>query len=110
MNNELENHLRAYQGNIIYDFDNLIQLNWYPERVMKYSKKTNSLLELGLGHGITTDKFSKYFHKHIVLDGSPSVIEQFKEKYPGCPAKIIETYFEKFESNNQFDLIVMGYP
>ena len=109
MNNKLDNYARAYQGEIQYDFDNEILLNWYPNRILNRTKNATSLLELGLGHGYTTNIFSKHFNKHTVLDGSKTIIENFKNKYPGCTAQIVETWFEQFSSEDKFDLIVMGF-
>ena len=109
MKNTLDNHVKAYEGDLQYDFDNEILLNWYPQRIINHSKNANSLLELGLGHGYTTTIFSKNYNKHIVLDGSNAVIQNFKLKYPACKAEIIETYFETFETKETFDLIVMGF-
>ena len=98
----------AYSGTD-YDFDNNIIMNWYPKRIIAQCEKTESLLELGLGHGITTNIFSEYFEDHTVLDASPAVISLFKSKYPDCKAKIIETYFEYFNTDKKFDVIVMGF-
>ena len=109
MENKLDEHAKAYQGEIQYDFDNEILLNWYPQRILKYTKEASSILELGLGHGFTTNIFSKHFNKHVVLDGSKAVITNFKEKYPDCSVDIVETYFENFKSDEKFDLIVMGF-
>ena len=67
MKNILDTHVKAYQGNNLYDFDNTIQLNWYPKRVLEHAKNAKSMLELGLGHGITTCFFSNHFDKHIVM-------------------------------------------
>lgn len=109
MKNTLDNHVKAYQGDLQYDFDNEILLNWYPQRILNNTKDAKSLLELGLGHGYTTNIFSKNFTNHIVLDGSKAIIENFKQKYPDCKAKIVETYFENFQTDEKFDLIVMGF-
>lgn len=109
MKNALDQHVRAYEGELQYDFDNEILLNWYPQRILKHTASCNSLLELGLGHGYTTTIFSKQFSKHVVLDGSNAIIKNFQSKYPDCKAEIVETYFEKFETNEKFDLIVMGF-
>src|ERR1700720_1839467 len=107
MNNNLDNHVRAYEGDLQYDFDIEILLNWYTQRILNFTKESKSLLELGLGHGYTTNIFSKHFNKHIVLEGSPAVIENFRKKYPDCQSTIIETYFEEFSSSGNFDVIVM---
>ena len=109
MKNSLDSHVRAYEGELQYDFDNEILLNWYPKRIMNFSKENESVLELGLGHGYTTNIFAKYFDKHIVLEGSPAVIENFKKRYPDCSCSIIETYFESFSSEEKFDVIIMGF-
>jgi 2-polyprenyl-3-methyl-5-hydroxy-6-metoxy-1,4-benzoquinol methylase len=109
MKNILDKHIKAYEGQNLYDFDNNILLNWYPNRIIKFSSDAKSILELGLGHGFTTKIFSEYFSHHVVLDGSKAVIKNFKKRNPDCPALIIETYFEKFESDEKFDVIVLGF-
>jgi 2-polyprenyl-3-methyl-5-hydroxy-6-metoxy-1,4-benzoquinol methylase len=109
MENILDSHVKAYQGNNLYDFDNEIILKWYPHRVIRFSKNVRSMLELGLGHGYTTDTFSKHFKRYRVLDASPAVIDNFKNKYPDCSAEIVETYFENYSSDEKFDVINMGF-
>ena len=59
--NKLDTHLEAYNGDNLYDFDNTILLKWYPKRVVRHCKNFSSLLELGLGHGFTTNIFSNNF-------------------------------------------------
>lgn len=105
----LDSHLDAYQGKFIYEFDNQIQLNWYPKRVLKHTQNAKSVLELGLGHGISTSLFAKHFERYLVLDASPKVIDNFKNKYSDCKAEIIETYFEEFVSDEKFDVIILGF-
>jgi len=109
MGNILDTHAAAYQGGNPYDFDNEILLNWYPQRVLLHSKDAGSILELGLGHGFTTKLFANSFSRHLVLEGSQAVIRNFTEKFPDCPAQIIETCFEKFSTSARFDVIVMGF-
>lgn len=109
MKNKLDTHAVAYKGRILYDFDNDILLNWYPKRIIELTKNSKSILELGLGHGITTEIFSKHFNNHVVLEGSPAVIKNFKRNFPKCHAQIIETFFEKFESDKKFETIVFGF-
>jgi 2-polyprenyl-3-methyl-5-hydroxy-6-metoxy-1,4-benzoquinol methylase len=109
MGNILDEHIKAYEGNNLYDFDNAIILNWYPKRIVELAPNTNSLLELGLGHGYSTPLFSRTLARHVVLEGSPAVIANFRKKSPECRAEIIETYFERFEGQEQFDVIVMGF-
>lgn len=109
MTNKLDAHVAAYTGNNLYDFDNEILLNWYPKRVLAHSKGAKSILELGLGHGYTTNIFSENFSRHVVLEGSPAVIQNFKAQSPECSAQIVETYFEVFDTEERFDVIVMGF-
>jgi SAM-dependent methyltransferase len=109
MENILDNHVQAYQGLSIYDFDNLIQLQWYPERVVQFSKGASSLLELGLGHGITTSVFEQHFQRHVVVEASPAVIKNFRQRFPDSKVEIAESYFETFDTSERFDVIVFGY-
>lgn len=109
MKNELDKHVIAYQGDQLYDFDNQILLNWYPQRITTMSASATSLLELGLGHGYTANIFSRLYTRHLVLEGSPAVIENFQKKFPECQATIVATYFEEFSTDEKFDVIVMGF-
>lgn len=108
MDSNLDKHVIAYTGSL-YDYDNKIQMNWYPQRILKLISNEESLLELGLGHGIATKIFSNHFKKHFVLDASKAVIDNFKKEYPDCKAQIIETYFEQFQTFEKFDVIIMGF-
>jgi 2-polyprenyl-3-methyl-5-hydroxy-6-metoxy-1,4-benzoquinol methylase len=109
MNNKLDGHVEAYEGRSIYDFDNSILLNWYPERVIAATSGAQSLLELGLGHGITARQFLPHFKRYLVLEGSSAVIANFNKRFPECPVEIIETFFEEFDTKEQFDVIVLGF-
>jgi len=109
MENILDTHMQAYQGQSIYDFDNTIQLEWYPKRIIDFVQGTTSLLELGLGHGITTNVFEPHFNRHVVVEASPAVIKNFYKKFPQSKVKIIESYFETFDTKERFDVIVFGY-
>lgn len=109
MENTLDNHVQAYQGLSIYDFDNTIQLKWYPQRIVRFSRGASSLLELGLGHGITASVFEQHFKRHVVIDASPAVIANFRQRFPQSKVEIAESYFEKFDTTERFDVIVFGY-
>lgn len=109
MNNTLDDHVKAYQGENIYDFDNHILLKWYPQRVRRFSTGARSLLELGLGHGITATVFGQHFQRHVVIDASPAVIANFRKNYPESKAEIVECYFEDFDTSERFDVIVFGF-
>ncbi|MDX2219911.1 MAG: class I SAM-dependent methyltransferase [Burkholderiales bacterium] len=109
MKTNLDDHVGAYQGNNLYDFDNRILLNWYPKRILRHTSGSKSLLELGLGHGFTTNIFSQNFSRHVVLEGSEAVIDNFRTGSPACAAEIVQTYFEEFDTAESFDVIVMGF-
>jgi SAM-dependent methyltransferase len=109
MGNTLDTHVAAYRGESLYDFDNEILLTWYPHRVLRHVGAASSVLELGLGHGFTANIFAGRFDRHVVLEGSPAVIRNFRERFPQCEARIVEAYFEKFSTDEKFDVIVMGF-
>ena len=109
MKNILDQHAKAYEGQSQYDFDNAIMLKWYPLRIIEMTQGADSLLELGVGHGYSTKIFSEHFSRHLVLDGSASVIERFKQEFPDCSAEIVKTCFEDFKSEEKFDVIVLGF-
>jgi SAM-dependent methyltransferase len=109
MTQTLDTHVAAYRGSNLYDFDNEILLNWYPQRIVIGIQGARTLLELGLGHGFATNQFSGLFERHVVLDGSAAVIENFRQKFPACKSEIVETYFENFDTSEKFDVIVMGF-
>jgi SAM-dependent methyltransferase len=109
MKNILDNHVAAYQGDNIYDFDNEILLTWYPHRVLHHAGAARSLLELGLGHGYATDIFSRHFTRHVVVEGSPAVIQNFHDQNPVCKVEIVEAWFESYATDERFDVIVMGF-
>ncbi|CAG4903246.1 class I SAM-dependent methyltransferase [Paraburkholderia saeva] len=109
MSNTLDSHVAAYQSDNLYDFDNEILMTWYPQRILHQAGARSSLLELGLGHGHTVDIFSSKFPRHVVLEGSPAIIQNFRQKHPASRAQIIETYFEEFSTDERFDVIVMGF-
>ena len=109
MSDMLDKHLVAYEGKSIYDFDNRILLNWYSRRILELADGASSLLELGLGHGFTAQVFAGHFARHSILEGSPAVIAHFRKNHPGLAAEIVETYFEAYETAEQFEVIVMGF-
>ncbi len=109
MSDSLDKHVAAYEGNNLYDFDNEIMLDWYPGRIIERSESKNSILELGLGHGLTSKRFSEHFTKHTILEGSQAVINNFEKKYPNCNSGLVKTFFEEYESDETYNVIVMGF-
>lgn len=109
MKSDLDQFLGAYGDGFAYAFDNAIILNWYPQRLIDAHPATSRVLELGIGHGFTCERFSQYFDRYEVIDGSPAVVAQFRKSYPNSRAVVHEGYFETCELQGSFDLIVMGF-
>ncbi len=98
-----------YRPNAATEIESNLMLNWYPQRIISRFKHVSSLLELGLGHGFTAKIFSKACDHYVVLDGSTVVIDQFRQSTPDFIGEIVDTYFEDYIPNQQFDVIVMGF-
>lgn len=102
----LEQYLETYRKDP-FAFENKIMLHTFSSRCIQYSVSKKNYLELGIGHGITIENLSGYFEKVIVLEASPTLVNQYKNKYDNV--ELHETYFENFESTQRFDNIGMGF-
>lgn len=109
MSNNLDNFISAYGDAFRYAFDNEIMLNWYPQRVKALTSAKHSMLELGIGHGYTSREFSRHFARHVVIDGSKSVIDQFRSQFPDCRTELVQGFFEDFDTEDRFDIVMMGF-
>jgi SAM-dependent methyltransferase len=98
-----------YLPNSATEIENNLMLNWYPKRVVKRFAHSESLLELGIGHGFTSQFFQSASDKYTVIDGSSVVIEQFKNNNPEFSGTIVEGYFEEYTTDELYDVIVMGF-
>jgi len=108
--NDLDLNVDAYKKDFKYDFDNDIMLKYYPKRIIEKMNK-GSFLELGLGHGYTIREFLNKVDKYTILEGSKAVIENFKNQEVSLynRVNIVETYFENYETHEQYDNIIMGF-
>lgn len=106
---KLDDYAVAYGDDSDYAFDNDIMLNWYPRRIIELSNRKSKVLELGIGHGYTCNHFAESFSQYLVIDGSEAVIARFKQQYPDSKACVTQSYFESYETNQIFDVIVMGF-
>lgn len=109
MKNKLDETVNAYGKEIIYYFDEEIILDWYSKKIIEKNNRNISVLDLGLGHGITANVFSEYFEDYIILDGSTEIINKYKKEFPNSKADVKHTYFENYETDKKFDLIIMGF-
>lgn len=50
-----------------------------------------------------------YFSDYTILDGDARIIKRFKEEHQKNNVNIIQTYFETFEADRKYDIIVAGY-
>jgi len=89
--------------------ENDLILNWYPERIIQRFGSCTSLLELGIGHGHTPGRFNAACDRHVIIEGSQLVIDLFKEKSPDFSGQVVYSYFEDFETDERFDVIIMGF-
>ena len=105
----LSQHVSAYDGSSLYQFDNEIILRWYPERVLDKISASASLLELGLGHGFSARAFDGRIRSHHIVEGSQELIGMFRDSFPNSTATLHLSLFEDFEPPHPFDAIVMGF-
>lgn len=108
LNEDLDQNIEAYDDKQLFSYDMKIWFNWYIKR-LKQIITGNTCLELGIGHGFTTNVFSNYFKHYLVVEGSKKMIERFHMIAPDSKARIVWDYFESFEPNDNFDVILMGY-
>lgn len=99
---------KYFQGPDLEIENNLI-MSWYPRRIALRTGPVKRCLELGLGHGYTVRSFQDLAEEHAVVEGSRLVIEHFLGSNPWFSGEIIEGYFETYEPEGRFDLIVMGF-
>lgn len=109
MSDDLDAVSSEYLPNATTAIENDLILNWYPKRIVRRFKHCRSLLELGIGHGFTADIFNTASDRHVLVEGSQLVIDQFKAAHPAFNAELVYGYFESFETEEKFDVIVMGF-
>lgn len=102
----LKHDVEAYDTQFVRD--NHLALTWYPKRVLQWAR-CGAMLELGLGHGYTTEAFAPQFAPYLVVDGDEQIIMRFRQKYSHVKAEIVRAYFEEFEPNQRFSNISMGF-
>jgi 2-polyprenyl-3-methyl-5-hydroxy-6-metoxy-1,4-benzoquinol methylase len=108
MKSKLDDLASAYKEDAEFSLDNKLITSWYPNRVRELSSGT-SILELGIGHGYSNVIFSKLFKRHVILEGSKSLIDYFRNKNLDVTSEIIEVMFEDFNTDEKFDVIALGF-
>lgn len=107
--NDLDNVASEYFPNAATSVENDLILNWYPKRVVNRFGHCGRLLELGLGHGYAAELFHAACDSHVIVEGSRVVIDQFRKQNPGSSIEIVEGFFETFQPDAPFDVIIMGF-
>lgn len=114
MKNKISHDIKIYDKSNIFEFDNSIMMHYYPKRILEILKEQGiyqdvKCLELGLGHGYSTEIFSSYFMDYTVLDGDTVIIEKFQNEHPNLSVNIVKTYFEEYCTDEKFDVIILGF-
>lgn len=107
--NDLDAVSSEYGPNAATAIENDLILKWYPKRIVERFGHCESLLELGIGHGFTAGIFNAACDKHVLIEGSQVVIDQFRATHPNFKADLNFGYFEEFDTEERFDVIVMGF-
>jgi len=107
--NRLDAVSSEYFPNGNTSLENDLILHWYPQRITRRFGTCAALLELGVGHGFTVKEFGEHAERHVIVEGSRTVIDLFGVNHPHSKACIVESYFETFETEERFDVIVMGF-
>ena len=72
--------------------------------ILPYILKSERILHLGLGNGLMVKRIDEFAKKQIVIEGSEKLIDGFKDKL--LNTEIIHGYFESFDCDETFDLIL----
>lgn len=107
--NDLDAVSSEYHPNAATAIENDLILNWYPKRMVERFEKCDALLELGIGHGFTARIFNSACNKHVLIEGSQLVIDQFRGRHPDLQVDLVFGYFEDFDTEEKFDVIIMGF-
>ncbi len=107
--NNLDTFAVAYEPNHKIALENNLILNWYPKRILNKVNNKGSILELGVGHGHTSLLFNKEFKEHTIIEGSKEIIDNFTKNNSLIKATLVHEWFERFETEKKFDVIVMGF-
>jgi len=107
--NDLDAVSSEYGPNAATAIENDLILKWYPKRIVERFGHCESLLELGIGHGFTAGIFNAACDRHVLIEGSQVVIDQFRASHPNFKADLNFGYFEEFDTQERFDVIVMGF-
>lgn len=107
--NDLNKVSTEYRPDAVSAIENDLILHWYPKRIVQRFGHSKNLLELGIGHGFTASIFNAATDHHLIVEGSSVVIDQFKAANPSLTIDLQYGYFETFETDKKFDVVIMGF-
>jgi SAM-dependent methyltransferase len=115
-NENLDEYDSAYQSDFKYNDENTWLLSRYAKLLVEsaISNEDSKFLSLGIGHQIVCDGIMSLVksedNNYTILEGSKSIIENFKREHKAsAQVHLVHTYFENFETEENFDLIEMGF-
>lgn len=76
--------------------------------LMKHIPSGGSVLEMGYGDGVVTQRLINAGTQLTVLEGSSLLYEQANQKHRG-QAKFVEGFFEEYEANAKFDVVIASH-
>lgn len=110
----IEQDVKVYEKENIYELDNRIMICDYAERIVEKVRKRNNasgfrVLDLGLGHGYSAAVLEHAFDDYTVLEGDADMIQKYRQEHDKTHAKIVHTMFEDYETEDKYDVIIMGF-
>jgi 2-polyprenyl-3-methyl-5-hydroxy-6-metoxy-1,4-benzoquinol methylase len=109
-----KNHLDVisdvYNDDNLFTLENRLMIEHYARLIAeKHTDTGKSCLDLGLGHGVAATILSRTIEDYTVIEGSKTIIDEYKNHNKDTNATIIQSYFEDFETDKRYDIIVMGF-
>lgn len=106
MREDLNTYSATYE-NDPFEKENNHTIKNFINKVISYCVTRDSILELGIGHGVNLELLSENFRTVTILEGSREIIAKFQGKYSNI--KIIDVFFEEFITQDRFNTISMGF-
>nr|WP_010496810.1 class I SAM-dependent methyltransferase [Paenibacillus elgii] len=107
---DLNEELKTLE-NISKDYSHVRSLNYsmikYTEQIFSRYMKGGSVLELGPAEGLMTEVLFKKYNDITLVEGSENFCKKLKMKYPS--ANVVNSLFERFQPNRQYENIILGH-
>ena len=112
MKENLDEFKNAYNNNFKFYDEN----QWYLKQYVTYLTETinfksiKTVLSLGIGHQVVSDKIISLLNKEIlyeysIVEGSKDIIDNFLVKNKTKKIELHHSYFEYFETEKKYDAI-----